>query len=169
MFDETKVKAWTGGVPVEGEAVSQIQNITMLPVVAGQLDLKAFELPDSLSVVRAQIERDVPVGFGMHRRSLAEHGPRSEHLTTAIADLYQRFDALAIRTRLGKLDERRVWQQVGTLGGGNHFIELCLDESQSVWVMLHSGSRNIGNMIGKCAITMAREIAVKENRTLPDR
>ena len=116
MFDETKVKAWTGGVPVEGEAVTQIQNITMLPVVAGhiaimpdvhlgkgatvgsviptkgaiipaavgvdigcgmvavQLDLKASDLPDSLQVVRAQIERDVPVGFGMHRRSVAEHG-----------------------------------------------------------------------------------------------
>src|SRR4051812_38891481 len=142
MFDETKVKAWTGGVPVEGQAVTQIQNITMLPVVAGhiaimpdvhlgkgatvgsviptkgaiipaavgvdigcgmvavQLDLKACELPDSLSVVRAQIERDVRVGFRMHRRSLAEHGPRSERLPTAIADLYQRFDALAIRTRL---------------------------------------------------------------------
>jgi RNA-splicing ligase RtcB len=71
--------------------------------------------------------------------------------------------------RLGKLDDGRVWRQVGTLGGGNHFIELCVDEAQSVWIMLHSGSRNIGNMIGQCAITMAREIAVKQNRTLPDR
>jgi len=211
MFDETKVKAWTGGVPVEGEAVTQIQNLTMLPVVAGhiaimpdvhlgkgatvgsviptkgaiipaavgvdigcgmvavQLDLKASDLPDSLQVVRAQIERDVPVGFGMHRRSVAEHGLHSERLVAAIGDLYERFDALAIRPRLGKMDERRVWQQVGTLGGGNHFIELCLDEAQSVWVMLHSGSRNIGNMIGKCAISMAREIAVQEDRALPDR
>src|SRR5215208_64496 len=137
MFDETKVKAWTGGVPVEGQAMTQIQNITMLPVVAGhiaimpdvhlgkgatvgsviptkgaiipaavgvdigcgmvavQLNLKAFELPDSLSVVRAQIERDVPVGFGMHRRSVSEQGLQNERLVAAIGDLYERFDALA--------------------------------------------------------------------------
>src|SRR5690349_22977251 len=109
MFDETKVKAWTGGVPVEGEAVSQIQNITMLPVVAGhiaimpdvhlgkgatvgsviptkaaiipsavgvdigcgmvavQLNLSASDLPDNLSAIRSQIERDVPVGFNFHK------------------------------------------------------------------------------------------------------
>jgi tRNA-splicing ligase RtcB len=138
-------------------------------MVAVQLDLKASDLPDGLSLVRAQIERDVPVGFDMHRRSVSEQGLHNERLSAAIADLYERFDALAIRLRLGKIDERRVWQQVGTLGGGNHFIELCLDESQSVWVMLHSGSRNIGNMIGKCAIGMAREIALQEDRALPDR
>jgi tRNA-splicing ligase RtcB len=211
MFDETKVKAWTGGVPVEDEAVTQIRNITMLPVVVGhiaimpdvhlgkgatvgsviptkgaiipaavgvdigcgmvavQLDLTASDLPDSLSVVRAQIERDVPVGFGVHGRPVGEHGLDSARLTAAIAGLYERFDALAIRARLGKMDERRVWRQVGTLGGGNHFIELCVDEAQSVWVMLHSGSRNIGNLIGKCAISMAREIAQREDHALPDR
>jgi tRNA-splicing ligase RtcB len=211
MFDAEKVKAWTGGVPVEAEAVKQIHNISMLPVLAGhiaimpdvhlgkgatvgsviptksaiipaavgvdigcgmvavQLDLTASDLPNSLSAVRAQIERDVPVGFGMHHDPVEEARLRSARLSAEVDTLSRRFDALAIRARLGRLDDRRVWRQVGTLGGGNHFIELCVDEAQSVWVMLHSGSRNIGNMIGQCAITMAREIAMKENRSLPDR
>jgi len=210
-FDELKVKAWTGGVPVEGEAITQIRNISMLPVLAGhiaimpdvhlgkgatvgsviptksaiipaavgvdigcgmvavRLDMKASELPDSLSVVRKQIERDVPVGFDMHEQRVEQDRLASKRLSAQVDALHDRFDALAIRNRLGKLDDGRVWRQVGTLGGGNHFIELCVDEAQSVWIMLHSGSRNIGNMIGQCAITMAREIAVKQNRTLPDR
>jgi tRNA-splicing ligase RtcB len=113
-FDELKVKAWTGGVPVEGEAITQIRNISMLPVLAGhiaimpdvhlgkgatvgsviptksaiipaavgvdigcgmvavRLDMKASELPDSLSVVRKQIERDVPVGFDMHEQPVEQ-------------------------------------------------------------------------------------------------
>jgi tRNA-splicing ligase RtcB len=211
QFDEAKVKAWTGGVPVEGEAITQIRNISMLPVLAGhiaimpyvhlgkgatvgsviptksaiipaavgvdigcwmvavRLDMNASELPDSLSDVRKQIERDVPVGFSMHDSRVSEDRLASERLSAQVDALHGRFDALAIRKRLGKLDDGRVWRQVGTLGGGNHFSELCVDEAQSVWIMLHSGRRNIGNMIGQCAITMAREIAVKENRTLPDR
>src|SRR6185503_10566064 len=54
-------------------------------------------------------------------------------------------------------DFRETWvRQLGTLGGGNHFIEICLDESQDVWVMLHSGSRGIGNVIGRYFIERAR-------------
>ena len=71
--------------------------------------------------------------------------------------------------RVGKFDHKRVWNQVGTLGGGNHFVELCLDESDAVWIMLHSGSRNVGKTIGETAIGMAREMAVKQHRHLPDR
>jgi tRNA-splicing ligase RtcB (3'-phosphate/5'-hydroxy nucleic acid ligase) len=207
MFDEARVKAWTGGVPIEGDAVTKIHNLSKLPVLAGhiaimpdvhlgkgatvgsviptksaiipaavgvdigcgmvavQLDMSASDLPDSLSTVRAQIERDVPVGFDLHD----DRAMIDEPLSATVGALYDRFDALAIKARLGKLDEARVWRQIGTLGGGNHFIELCIDEAQSVWVMLHSGSRNIGNLIGQCAISMAREIALKHDRALPDR
>lgn len=70
---------------------------------------------------------------------------------------------------LGRYDHQRVWRQLGTLGGGNHFIELCLDEDEGVWVMLHSGGRNIGNTIGQTAISVARERALRENILLPDR
>jgi len=194
-------------VPIEGDAVTQIHNLSKLPVLAGhiaimpdvhlgkgatvgsviptksaiipaavgvdigcgmvavQLDMSASDLPDSLSTVRAQIERDVPVGFDLHD----DRAMIDEPLSATVGALYDRFDALAIKARLGKLDEARVWRQIGTLGGGNHFIELCIDEAQSVWVMLHSGSRNIGNLIGQCAISMAREIALKHDRALPDR
>lgn len=70
---------------------------------------------------------------------------------------------------IGKHDHKRTFKQMGTLGGGNHFIELCVDESNGVWVMLHSGSRNIGKTIGETAIHMARQIAEREERGLRDR
>jgi tRNA-splicing ligase RtcB len=83
--------------------------------------------------------------------------------------LQRRYDGLRIMKRVGKFDHRRVWRQLGSLGGGNHFIELCLDESQAVWVMLHSGSRNVGNTIGEVAITTARKLAERQQVHLPDR
>jgi len=61
-----------------------------------------------------------------------------------------------------------VWNQVGTLGGGNHFIELCLDERGQVWVMLHSGSRSLGKRIGEAAIATARRLAERDDIHLPD-
>ena len=80
-----------------------------------------------------------------------------------------RYDVLSIMDEIGKYDHKRVVNQLGTLGGGNHFIEICLDESNVVWVMLHSGSRNIGKTIGETAIHMAREIAEREERGLRDK
>ena len=70
----------------------------------------------------------------------------------------------------GRGDKAGDWvHQLGTLGGGNHFIEVCLDEADRVWVMLHSGSRGVGNRIGTYFIDVARETALKMDRTLPDR
>lgn len=83
--------------------------------------------------------------------------------------LFKRFEALGILPVLGQVDARRIWKQLGTLGGGNHFIELCLDEVGVVWVMLHSGSRFIGKTIGEAAIGMARESAHRAGVPLPDR
>ncbi|HKA18655.1 MAG TPA: RtcB family protein [Blastocatellia bacterium] len=141
-------------------------------MVAVKLNLTASDLPDNLSAIRAQIERDVPVGFNFHKAATKmdnRAGLKALKLNREIEKLHAGFDRLAIRSRLGRLDEGRVWRQVGTLGGGNHFIEVCLDEDQAVWLMLHSGSRNVGKTIGECAIHMARQIAQKENRHLPDR
>lgn len=141
-------------------------------MLAVKLNLSASDLPDNLSGIRAQIERDVPVGFNFHKAPTKMHsggGLKALELNRKINELHAGFDRLSIRSRLGRLDEGRVWRQVGTLGGGNHFIEVCLDEEQKVWLMLHSGSRNVGKTIGECAIHMARQIAQKENRHLPDR
>src|SRR5215470_3068383 len=99
---------------------------------AVRLSLDASALPDDLKAVRAQIERDVPVGF-------AEHGDsrlavRPQELPALVAG----FDALRdAHPGLKQRDDDKLWRQLGTLGGGNHFLELCLDEERRVWVMLH--------------------------------
>ncbi len=140
-------------------------------MVAVRTTLKASDLPDSLAKLRAQIERDVPVGFNAHRQPLrpCAAGGTGDRFQRRIAGLAQRYAALRIMHRVGKYDPARVWCQLGTLGGGNHFIELSLDEEDMVWVMLHSGSRNVGNTIGEVAIATARQIAERERRHLPDR
>jgi tRNA-splicing ligase RtcB (3'-phosphate/5'-hydroxy nucleic acid ligase) len=140
-------------------------------MVALRTSLTAADLPDSLAAIRAQIERDVPVGFDAHRRPVVDErrGDDAERLRARMAALRGRYEDLAVVRTLGRYDHARVWNQIGTLGGGNHFIELCLDEAQRVWVMLHSGSRNVGNRIGEVAIAEARRIAERENRHLPDR
>jgi tRNA-splicing ligase RtcB len=138
---------------------------------AVRTDLTANDLPASLSALRSAIESLVPVGFAMHDKEVnptheAAHG---RVLKQRMDALFARFEKLAILSVLGPLDARRIWKQIGTLGGGNHFIELCLDEAGAVWVMLHSGSRNIGKTIGEAAIGMARESARKAGVALPDR
>lgn len=134
-------------------------------MLAVKTDLMAGDLPGSLQKVRSQIERDVPVGFDFHQEALDP----GAGLGTRFTDLGRRFPKLAILDRLGRVQEARVWRQLGSLGGGNHFVELCLDTEGAVWIMLHSGSRGIGNQIGEAAITMAKEIAERVDRQLPHR
>jgi len=140
-------------------------------MVAQRTTLEASDLPDSLSRIRAQIERDVPVGFDMHKAplDLTKDGSAGVALQRRANALQERYERLRIMARIGKFDHSRVWRQLGTLGGGNHFIELCLDETQAVWTMLHSGSRNVGNRIGETAISTARRLAEREHVHLPDR
>ena len=138
---------------------------------AARTELTARDLPESLSDIRSAIEAQVPVGFSAHDQPVntTREGLRGIALTRTGKQLKERYDQLRIMEVIGKYDHGRVFRQMGTLGGGNHFIELCLDEAQRVWVMLHSGSRNIGKTIGECAIGMAREVAQRLERRLPDR
>jgi tRNA-splicing ligase RtcB len=140
-------------------------------MVAVRTTLAASQLPDSLAAIRAQIERDVPVGFAAHRSlvSAAALGPRGPALTGRMRALRDRYADLRIMGRIGKFDHERTWNQIGSLGGGNHFIEICVDEASSVWVMLHSGSRHVGNTIGEVAIASARRLAQEGDIRLPDR
>jgi tRNA-splicing ligase RtcB len=116
--------------------------------------LRAEQLPDRLSALRSAIEATVPVGFDQHAEEAAP-GRRE------LGDLAPRLRR--IRTRHPKLDSMlkepsRTWRcQLGTLGGGNHFIEVCVDEADRVWILLHSGSRGIGNAIGRYFIGRARD------------
>lgn len=136
---------------------------------AVRLSLAANELPDSLYGVRKAIEAAVPVGFAQHDSSKVKG---SQHARTA-RTLAQRLDAIVDKhPGLAKMQRRfaETWMcQLGTLGGGNHFIELCLDEAQRVWVMLHSGSRGIGNVMGRYFIEAARKQAMRNHVDLPDR
>ena len=132
---------------------------------AVRLSLAAAQLPDSLSRMRAAIERAVPVGFD-------EHG-ESDARRDACAPLARRLDAIVGKhPKIAKMqrDHAKKWvRQTGSLGGGNHFIEVCLDQSDHVWVMLHSGSRGVGNCIGQYFIAQAREAMQKRDVRLPDR
>ena len=122
-----------------------------------RLSLSAAQLPDSLARLRSAIEAAVPVG-------MAGHGPgdlRAEGLSRVAAGLQP------ILAKHPKLHAR--WEsQLGSLGGGNHFIELCLDEAGRVWIMLHSGSRGIGNRIGMHFIELAKREMERWHVQLPD-
>jgi tRNA-splicing ligase RtcB len=135
---------------------------------AVRLSLTASDLPDNLRTVRSAIEAAVPVGFSQHDSSKVRG---SQHARTA-RTLDQRLDAIVKKhPALMKMQKRfnETWVcQLGTLGGGNHFIELCLDESQHVWVMLHSGSRGIGNVMGRYFIDAARKDMRRHRQNLPD-
>jgi tRNA-splicing ligase RtcB (3'-phosphate/5'-hydroxy nucleic acid ligase) len=133
--------------------------------------LRASDLPESLRELRLAIEKVVPVGFNMHDAELSTYhdGLEGIALHRAAKGLHDRFGKIRILDRVGGFNVQRVWKQLGTLGGGNHFVEICLDERQRVWVMLHSGSRNVGKTIGETAINVAREIALEHDRRLPDK
>ena len=122
-------------------------------MAAVRTTLRASDLPDDLGPLRNSIERSVPVGNGRG----GEHWKLPESIETRVAQsgLVARLDAIKQKHR--KIRTDKLDRQIGTLGGGNHFIELCLDESDAVWVMLHSGSRGTGNLIGSYFIERARE------------
>lgn len=138
-------------------------------MLAVKTDVVAGDLPESLAAVRRQIERDVPVGFHFHKDVLEPRGRGAGALARRMEDLEKGFPKLRILGRMGRFDEPRMWRQLGSLGGGNHFVEVCLDAGDAVWIMLHSGSRNVGNTIGTCAMEMAKQAALKIDRTLPHR
>jgi len=159
-------------IPTQGAIVPAAVGVDIgCGMVAVKTTLTAADLPDSLGRIRSAIEALIPVGFNAHGKPLntTREGLTGIALKRKSDALYDRFDSLRIMERVGRFDVPRVWNQLGTLGGGNHFIEVCLDEAQDVWVMLHSGSRNVGKTIGETAIGMARERAVKEQVHLPDR
>ena len=127
-------------------------------MTAVKTSLRAEDLPDDLGKLRSNIEKSVPVGFGKHKATA--FGGRD----AADWDQFWRgFDDLTSAVR-GQAD--KALHQMGTLGGGNHFIELCLDTEGGVWLMLHSGSRGIGNLLAQHHIEVAQRLA--HNQSLPD-
>lgn len=121
---------------------------------AVKLSIKGSQLPDNLKEVRHQIERDIPLGAGGAHQS---------------AKGISNYETIFDRIGFGPREFKKASTQLGTLGSGNHFIEICLDEEDYVWVMLHSGSRGIGNMIGSHYIEIAKREMERWMINLPDR
>jgi tRNA-splicing ligase RtcB len=191
------ILAWTHPDEIEGVALEQLKNISSLPWVfhhvaamadvhygkgatvgsviamkgavspaavgvdigcgvgAVRSSLTASDLPDDLRPWRSALERAIPVGFHEHRDPIDRPQDKAfweefHQLTPAVKDLMA-----------------KARKQLGTLGGGNHFIELCLDTEDRVWTMLHSGSRNIGKSLAEIHIQRAKKLA--HNQDLPDR
>jgi tRNA-splicing ligase RtcB len=118
----------------------------------------------TLKKVFDQISRDVPLGFEQHSD---ERRPddAAQPLAAGLTRVTQKHPNV-----MKKAGKHSHWvNQLGSLGGGNHFIEICLDESGRVWVMLHSGSRGIGNAIGTYFIELARKDMERQDAQLPDR
>ncbi|MCK8681157.1 RtcB family protein [Streptomyces lichenis] len=130
---------------------------------AVKTSLTANDLPGDLSRLRSKIEETIPVGFSMHGELV---DPRRLHgfPTAGWDDFWSRFDGIADAVHFRR---ERAAKQMGSLGGGNHFIEFCLDESGAVWLMLHSGSRNIGKELAEYHIGQARKLP--HNQGLVDR
>lgn len=136
---------------------------------AVRLSLAARDLPESLARVRSAIEAAVPVGFAQHRDTKMVGPARKREarlLNKRLRAIVGRHPAVEKMQR--KFDE--TWLcQIGSLGGGNHFIELCLDEEQRLWAMLHSGSRGVGNALGRYFIAAAKKDMQRHHLVLPDR
>lgn len=138
-------------------------------MVAAMTSLKAEDLPDNLHNLRCEIEKIVPHGRtdngGANDRGAWE---TARVFGGTIAD-----DLSNILNKHTELNKRwdlvRAFRHLGTLGSGNHFIELCLDEVNRVWIMLHSGSRGIGNALGTHFIELAKKDMERWFINLPDK
>jgi len=138
-------------------------------MMAVMTTLTAADLPDSLRHIRDQIERAVPHGMvsisGRSKKGAFEVLPNA--ICSQWAKLNDRYDAIVAKHP--KISKKNPHLQLGTLGGGNHFIEICLDEQDRVWVMLHSGSRGVGNLIGRYFMDVAKEDMRVHHINLPEK
>ncbi|PCJ68251.1 MAG: RNA-splicing ligase RtcB [Rhodobiaceae bacterium] len=125
-------------------------------MIAVQTSLTANDLPDSLGHIRASIEKAVPHGRTNNGRpgDRGAWGDMPRLIENRWSELLPGYERIIAKHP--KVKHRTPAQHVGTLGTGNHFIEICLDENDSVWVMLHSGSRGVGNAIGRYFIEQAK-------------
>lgn len=127
-------------------------------MIAVQTQFTLADLPTDLKTLREQIERSIPVSAGRYNRKIqATAQPRIDELETMALEIDFDPDAFDKNWRL----------QLGTLGGGNHFIEVCVDEDNTMWTFLHSGSRGIGNKIATHHIAVAKSLRRAAGDQLP--
>ena len=138
-------------------------------MMAVKTSLRADQLPDDLASLRSRIERAVPHGrsIGRGKRDKGSWGQEPKDVLNAWKPLADAFNIMCDKYPF--LKQTNNMRHLGTLGGGNHFIEICLDESDDVWVMLHSGSRGVGNRIGTYFIEQAKKDMERYFIQLPDK
>lgn len=140
-------------------------------MMAARTTLTANDLPDSLGRLRAAIEKAIPHGISPKTRGFKGRDKGSwetppKPVDAAWMQLKDEFDIICQKTP--KLANTNNYRHLGTLGSGNHFIEVCLDEMGFVWLMLHSGSRGVGNAIGSHFIEVAKQDMRTHFANLPD-
>lgn len=144
-------------IPTEGAVIPAAVGVDIgCGMIAAELDLRDDQLPDTLEPLLSQIERAIPAGVGQG------HGEVSRAADRWLA-------ANRPATELDGKQRTKVAKQFGTLGSGNHFVELCVDERGRVWLVLHSGSRGIGNQLAQMHIGTARRLAKDLQLRLEDR
>ena len=156
-------------IPTKGAVIPAAVGVDIgCGMMAARTSLHASDLPDSLEAIRHAIEKAVPHGrdVGRGKRDSGSWGDPPPEIVSAWATLAERFARIV--AKYPKLEKTNNLVHLGTLGTGNHFIELCLDESDRVWVMLHSGSRGVGNAIGTFFIALAKQDMRKWFINLPD-
>jgi tRNA-splicing ligase RtcB len=191
--EKVPIKAWIDGVQIEDEAMAQLHNLAKMPFIykhiavmpdvhfglgatvgsviategaiipaavgvdigcgmcAVKLKFKVDDLGTSLDKLRSSIERSIPVGFGINTEL-------TKRMWSAIKSTYP--DGTPVK--------EKTFLQIGTLGGGNHFIEICADQNNDAWIVLHSGSRNIGNTTATKHIDIAKGLMKEYFISLPD-
>lgn len=157
-------------IPTKGAIIPAAVGVDIgCGMMAVQTSLNARDLPDNLKNIRTAIENAVPHGRTNQGRAGdrgAWHNIPERNGTVWAEELKPRYDA--ILAKHPKLDRGNHANHLGTLGTGNHFIEVCLDEAENVWFMLHSGSRGVGNRMGNYFIELARRDMQKFYINLPD-
>ncbi len=158
-------------IPTKGAIIPAVVGVDIgCGMMAVQTDLNARDLPDNLHSIHTAIERAVPHGRthgGGKGDKGAWHKIPDRNMNDWGDKLKARYDA--ILEKHPKLDRGNHANHLGTLGTGNHFIEVCLDESEIVWFMLHSGSRGVGNRLGIYFIELAKKDMGRQIANLPDK
>lgn len=157
-------------VPTVGAVVPAAVGVDIgCGMMAVRTSLAAGQLPDNLRGVRTAVEQAVPHGRSAGRRGSRDKGAWGDvpaDVLEAWRPLASRFDVL--KEKHPVLKNTNNIGHLGTLGTGNHFIEICLDESEAVWFMLHSGSRGVGNRVGTYFIEQAKKDMEQHQIQLPD-
>lgn len=162
-------------IPTKGAIVPAAVGVDIgCGMMAWRTDLSAADLPDNLGAMRDSIEKAVPHGRtdngGANDRGSWGNLPSDVADSLVASSLPDRFASLLSKhQKLQRWNLERISRHAGTLGSGNHFVEVCLDEEQRVWVMLHSGSRGIGNAIGTYFIELAKKDMERWFINLPDK